>query len=622
MFDAVRNNKRIVQVFLLLITIPFAMWGLDSYMNSDGGTAQVARVGDVKITLNQFQQALREQQDRMRAQFPGVDAKLLDSPAIRESVLNGLVDQQLLLQEVNRLRLGVSIQALQEMIAGIPAFQEEGRFSQQRYETVLAAQGMTPAGFEAQLRRDLALQSLIGAVGESAFVARTVADRLVGLQAETRQVQEAVIPWQSLAAQVKLDAADVQRYYEDNSARFTLPEQVRVEYLVLSQNDLEAKVSEAEVKAWYEGHQDQYSQPEERRASHILLTTGNGDKDKVKAEAEALLAELQKNPAQFAELARKRSQDPGSASKGGDLGFFARGMMVKPFEEAAFSLKEGEMSGLVESDFGFHIIRLTGIKAAQVKPFAEVKGQIEADLKRQGAARAFAEAAENFANLVYEQSDSLKPAAEQYKLAVRQSGWITRQGAEGILNHPKLLEALFSDEVVKNGRNAEAVEVAPGTLVSARKLEYKPATLRPLEAVKGEIEARLKQEKATALAVSQGEEKLAALRAGKQEQVAWGASQGVSRMAPGKLPPPAQAAVFRVDAGKLPGYAGVELPGVGYALYKVGKVESAQVGADVAAALKQQLNSIEANAQVEAYMAALRQRYKVEVHKEALATKE
>ncbi|MCX8145706.1 MAG: SurA N-terminal domain-containing protein [Azovibrio sp.] len=622
MFDAVRNNKRIVQVFLLLITIPFAMWGLDSYMKSDGGTAQVAKVGDVKITLSQFQQALREQQDRMRAQFPGIDAKLLDSPTVRESVLNGLVDQQLLLQEVQRLRLGVSVQALQSMIASIPAFHEDGRFSQRRYEAVLAAEGMTPAGFEAQLRRDLALQSLIGAVGESAFVARTVAERLVGLQTQTRQVQEVVLPWQSFVAQVQLEAAEIERYYEENRARFTVPEQIRVEYLQLSQNDLDVTVSEADVKAWYDSHRDQYTQPEERRASHILLTGANGDKAKARAEAEALLAELQKHPGQFAELARKRSQDPGSASKGGDLGFFGRGMMVKPFEEAVFALKEGELSGLIESDFGVHIIQLTGIKPARVQPLAEVRGQIEAELKRERAARAFAEAAEHFANLVYEQSDSLKPAAEAYKLAVRQSGWITRAGGEGVFAHPKLIEALFSVDVVQNGRNTEAIEVAPGTLVAARKLDYKPATLRPLETVKPEIEARLKEEKALALAARQGEAKLAALKAGQNEPLAWGASQNVSRIAPGKLAPAALAAVFRVDAGKLPAYAGVELPGVGYALYKVSKVENAAAAAEVGAALKQQLNSLAASAEVEAYMAALRQRYKVEVRKDALRAKD
>lgn len=622
MFDAVRNNKRIVQVFLLLITVPFAMWGLDSYMKDDGGAAQVAKVGDAKITLNQFQQALREQQNRMRTQFPGVDAKLLDSPAIRESVLNGLVDQQLLLQEVNKQRLGVSVQALQEMIANIPAFQEDGKFSLKRYESALAAQGMNQAGFEAQLRRDMALQALIGAVGESAFVSKTVADRVVALQGESRQVQEALISWQSLQGQVKLEAADLQKFYEDNSARFSIPEQLRVEYVVLSQKDLDAQasVSDSEVKAWYDGHQEQYSQPEERRASHILLSTDAGDKAKIKTEAEALLAEVQKSPGRFAELAKQHSKDPGSASKGGDLGFFTKGMMVKSFDDAVFSLKEGELSGLVETDFGFHIIKVTGIKPAKLKALAEVKAEIAADLKRQGAARSFAEAAESFSNIVYEQSDSLKPAAEKFKVGVQQSAWISRQPnpALGVLNNPKLLEALFGDEVIKNGRNTEAVEVAPGTLVAARLLEHKPAALRPFESVKAEIEAQLKQEKAMALALQQGEAKLAALKSGKDEGVNWSGSQKVSRMAPGKLAGPALSAVFRVNAAALPGYAGAALPGAGYALYKVSKVEAGQVEAAQSQALAQQLNSIEARAQVEAYMAALRQRYKVEVNSSAL----
>lgn len=622
MFDAVRNNKRIVQVFLLLITVPFAMWGLDSYMKSDGGAAQVAKVGDAKITLNQFQQALREQQNRMRAQFPGVDAKLLNSPAIRESVLNGLVDQQLLQQEVNKQHLGVSVQALQETIANIPAFQEDGKFSLKRYESALAAQGMNQAGFEAQLRRDMALQALIGAVGESAFVPKTVTERVVGLQAESRQVQEALISWQSLQGQVKLEAADLQKFYEDNSARFSIPEQLKVEYVVLSQKDLDAQasVSDAEVKAWYDGHQEQYSQPEERRASHILLSTDAGDKAKIKTEAEALLVEVQKNPGRFAELAKQHSKDPGSASKGGDLGFFTKGMMVKSFDDAVFSLKEGELSGLVETDFGFHIIKVTGIKPAKLKALAEVKAEIAADLKRQGAARSFAEAAESFSNIVYEQSDSLKPAAEKFKVSVQQSAWISRQPnpALGVLNNPKLLEALFGDEVIKNGRNTEAVEVAPGTLVAARLLEHKPAALRPFESVKAEIEAQLKQEKAMALALQQGEAKLAALKSGKDEGVSWSGSQKVSRMAPGKLAGPALSAVFRVNAAALPGYAGAELQGAGYALYKVSKVEAGQVETAQSQALAQQLNSIEARAQVEAYMAALRQRYKVEVNSSAL----
>lgn len=626
MFDAVRNNKRIVQVFLLLITVPFAMWGLDSYVNGDGGAQQVARVGDANITLNQFQEALREQQDRMRAEFPGVDGKLLDSAPVRDSVLEGLVDQQLLLQEVNRLHLGVSVAALQEMIANIPAFQDDGRFSQQRYEAVLASQGMSPAGFEAQLQRDMALQSLISAIGDSAFVPRTVLDRVVALQVETRQVQEYLISAQSLAAGLRLETADLQKFYDANQQTFSLPEQLRVEYVVLSQQDLNAQVqvAEAEVRAWYDGHQNQYSQPEERRASHILLMTEGADKAAVKARAEALLVRLQQEPGKFADLAREHSQDPGSAAKGGDLGFFARGMMVKPFEDTAFSLKPGELSGLVETDFGYHIIRLDSIRAAVVKPFEQVQQEIEAELKQQRVARAFAEAAENFSNTVYEQSDSLQPAAAPYKLALRQSGWLTRAGGakEQELNHPKLLEALFSDEVTRNGRNTEVVEVASGTLVAARMLEHKPAAVRPFEEVRQEIEARLKQTEAMAKAVQQGEALLAELKAGQEAGARWGAQRTVSRMAPGPLDTPALAAVFKLSANALPAYAGVELPGQGYALYKVTQVQPGVAEPALAQTLEQQLGRLTSRAQLEAYMASLRERYKVEVNKTLLNTKD
>ena len=624
MFDAVRNNKRIVQIFLLLIAVPFAMWGVDAYLRGDGAAAPVARAGDAKITLKQFQQALREQQDRMRAQLPGVDVKLLDSPAIRESVLNGLVDQRLLQQEIARLRLGVSAEALRQTIAGVPAFQEKGQFSSKLYESVLAAQGMTPASFEAQLQQDLALQALIGAIGDSAFVPRTVAERVVALQGEVRQVQEVRFTWQSFADQVRLEAGEAEKFYKDNAARFTLPEQVRVAYAVLTQKDLEAgiTVSEQEAKAWYEAHHDLYmSAPEMRRASHILLTTEGADKAKVKAEAEALLAELRKDPSRFAEIAKQRSRDPGSAAKGGDLGFFKKGSMVKPFEDAVFALKEGELSDVVETDYGFHIIRLTAIKPGQLRPFAEVRRDIEAELKHQKAARSFAEAAENFSNLVYEQADSLKPAAERYKLTLQTSGWLTRQGGQpALLNHPKLLEALFSDDAIKNGRNTEAVEVASGTLVAAHVLEHKAATLRPFESVRTEIETELKKTKAMALAEQRGEAALAALTAGKDENLAWSPLQRISRMAPGPFSGAALAAVFRVDARKLPGYTGIRLPDTGYALYKVVRVEAGEIEPALAEALTRQLNSIAGRSQVEAYLAALRKRYKVELDTAAIAT--
>ena len=368
MFDAVRNNKRIVQVFLALITLPFAFFGVESYVRSVGSGDDVASVGDAKITQQQFQQTLREQQERLRTQLGGqFDPKLLDTPQARQAILDDLVDQQLLLIETGKRKMFASDEAIRAAIGGIEAFKVDGKFSAERYEALLKAQGMTPAGFEARLRQDLTLQQLAGGIGQSGLMARTVSDRILAMQTEKRDVQEYRIGIESFLDKVKLDDGAAKKFYDENSRQFEIPEQARVEFVVLSMDTIGAQltVSEAEIKAWYDGHKDRFQQPEERRASHILIGSEKIGKDKARARAGELLKEIQKNPAAFAELAKKNSDDPGSAAKGGDLGFFGRGMMVKPFEDATFSLKDGEISGIVESDFGFHIIKVTGIHAAK-----------------------------------------------------------------------------------------------------------------------------------------------------------------------------------------------------------------------------------------------------------------
>ncbi|WP_153147700.1 SurA N-terminal domain-containing protein [Dechloromonas sp. H13] len=627
MFDAVRNNKKIVQIFLALITLPFAFFGVESYVRSVGAGDDVARIGDVKITQQQFQQALREQQERLRNQMGGqFDPKLLDSPEARTAILDDLVDQQLLLQEANKRKLFASDEAIRRTIAAIDAFNVDGKFSPERYAAVLQAQGMTPAGFEARLRQDLTLQQLATAVGQSGLMARTVSDRILAMQTEKRDVQEYRIGLDAFLDKVKLADGAAKKFYDENSRQFEVPEQARAEFVVLSMEAIGAQltVGDAEIKAWYDGHKDRYQQPEERRASHILVASEKFGKDKARARAEELLAEVRKNPASFADLAKKNSDDPGSAAKGGDLGFFGRGMMVKPFEEATFALKDGEISGVVESDFGFHIIKLTGIHAAKEKPLADVRGEIEAELKKAAASRKFAEAAEAFTNMVYEQSDSLKPAAEKFGLGVKQSEWLGRQAnpASGPLANEKLLAAVFSEDSVKNRRNTEAVEIAPNTLVAARIVDYKPATLQPFEGVRNSIETLLKRQEAQALARKDGEARLDALKKG-EDKLAWGPVKRVSRLDHGALPPVAVPAVFRMEAAKLPAFAGVELPGSGYALFRLNKLETGEALDEARKqAMLRQLATLEMQEEVQSYLAALRARYKVEINKAALEAKD
>lgn len=633
MFEYVRNNQKLVQLFLALITLPFAFWGVESYVRTTGVGEDVASVGGSKITQQELQTALRDQGERMRASLGrNFNQAMMEKPEVRLAVLDSLVNQRLLNVYAAKSGLAINDAQLGALIQSIPDFQENGKFSRQRYDAYVASQNMSQPEFEARLRQDLNLQQLLGAVRDGAVASHATGDRWLASLQEEREVSEATLKPEQFIPQVKLAADAVKNYYEANRKAFETPEQLRAEYLLLSQDSLAAQVAvtEDDIKKWYQTHADSYKQNEQRRASHILL---HAAKDASAAEVKAaevlaadILAKLKKNPADFAKLAKQYSQDPGSAEKGGDLDWFGRGMMVKPFEDAAFSLKENEISAVVRSDFGFHIIKLTGIKGEKMKPLDEVRAEITADLKRQAVTKKYAELAEPFSNTVYEQADSLKPAAEKFKLTIEQSPWIAKGGqAAGPLNNPKLLSALFSDDAVKNKRNTEAVEVAPNTLVSARILEFKPAALPPLESVRADIEKRLLHDEAAKMARSAGESGLAKLGKGEKEDLSWSPVRSISRLGAPGLSPDALRAVFRADVGRLPAYVGVASPDGGYAFYRISQVKPFVAGKAEdgrAKTLRQQYERVIADEEFSAWIAALRLRYPVEINKESLEVKE
>lgn len=630
MYDFVYKNKRVMQIILALVILPFAFFGIDSYFRGGSGGDSVATVGDYKISQNEFTQSLRERQDMLRrVSGDRVDPALLDSPELRFSVIENIVQQRLLVDRALRAGLIVTDRQVQDVVGTVDAFKEEGKFSYARYEELLRAQGMTPLVFEQRMRQDLLVDHLTHAYTGASFVSRAEAALVLRISEQQREISHFTLTADSFVPQVKLEADAAKKYYDSHQDEFRVPEQVRIEYLILSADGLQAQMqpAAAELRQAYEANSRRFVVKESRQASHILIAAdaaGGADaKKKAKAKADELYAQLKKNPGNFAALAKQHSQDPGSAANGGDLGFFERGAMVKAFDDAVFSMKAGEISPPVETEFGYHIIRLTEVRGGKGKSFEEARPEIEAELKKQLAARKFAELAETFSNLLFEQADSLKPAAELLKATPQKSGWITRTGGDNaLLGNQKLLQAVFSEDVLKNKRNTEAIEIAPGMLAGARVAEYKPSTVQPFDQISGALVKKLTLQQAGQLAAQEGRARLEALKQGKNPQIGWSTPQLASRGDAKGMPGEVLRQAFKADAGKLPVYSGTEVLG-GYALVRVSKVQEVADGAkDKQNAIAQTLRQVAGQAELAAYLASLRQKSEVRIRRDLIEKKQ
>jgi peptidyl-prolyl cis-trans isomerase D len=630
MFDLVHKNKRIVQILLALIAITFATWGIESYTNMRGGRDTVATVNGMEISAREFDEELRRRQDQLRQMLgANYDHAQFDTPDMRRGLLDSLLSQRLVASAAGRSNLTVTDESLLDAIHSVPAFKgPDGSFSKSAYESVLRQQNppMSPPQFESRLRYDLSLNQLTRAVGESAIPSRTVAERLAAIEAQKREISEHRILTQQFLPKVKIDEAQIKAYYEQNQAQFQVPERVKAEYVVLSGEAMAAQeqVTPQEVRAQWESAYG----PRLR------------EKEEARKKAQEIAAAVRKDPNSFAEAARRESQDPGSKDAGGDLGFAPRGSFVKPYEDVLFKMKEGQISEPVETEFGFHIIQLTGVQKkdgreerrsrhilipapGEAKPFEAMRDQIEAELKKGRAAKRFGEAADQFQNMVYEQSESLKPVAERFKLKIETSGWISRgaSGKElGVLDNPKLIAALFSSDSLNNKRNTDAIEVASGTVVAARVAEHQPPVQRRLEDVKDEIAALLQRREAAELARKEGAVKLEQLRKGENAEVKWSPPKTVSRQDTQNLPEQVLRPVMAADVSKLPAYIGIPVGDAGYMLMRISKVIDAdpkQLSGDAL----QRSAGLAGAAQYQAYIASLRQQADIDINEKALERK-
>lgn len=622
MFEAIRNHQRWLQFILLLLILPsFAFMGLEGYANFVEGRKSLAKVEGSEVTQQEFDEASRSRLDQLRSMMGSqFDSRVFDTPAMRQAVLDEIINTRLIAAEASRNHFSASDDQLRATIQAIPAVQEDGRFSNTRYRDALAAQGMTPVMFEAQLRRDLALQQVLGPVVQSTTMPDAVMDRLVAAATERRTIQTLRIAATDYRGKVSVSDDEVKTYYEANRGRFEVPEQVDAQYVVLDQGASTSgmTVSDDDIKNYYEQNKSRYGQAEQRRASHILITVDSGaseaTREEARKKAQALADQAKAPNADFAKLARENSLDTGSAARGGDLDWFGRGMMVKPFEDAVFGLKEGEISGVVPTDYGFHVIKLTGIRPAVIKPLAEVRDQIVDEIKQQQAARRFAEVAEQFTNLVYEQSDTLEPAAQKFGLKIQEAKGVTRNGLQGndVVGNPKVVQALFSEEVLREKRNSGVIELGTNRLAAVRVLKHVPATVQPLAEVSETVRKQLTQDKALALARAAGEERLKALQATDSTQ-GFGAAVTVARNAPQETPPALLNAVMKVSAGKLPAFVG-SVAGDDYVIARISKVEAApKPDAAAIAGEKSLMERRWAQAEQQAVLQALREKYKVTI---------
>ena len=590
---------------MALLVVPFAIWGIESYTRTTGGRETVAKVNGFEITRRELDETMTEQLEQVKRAFGSqIDPASLDTPEARRTLLEGLISQRLVMSEAARRHLFMTKAAVIDAVSQAPEFQENGQFSAARYSAYLQSRNTTDQRYVAELQTQLPLARLVNTVADAAIAPRTVASRLVALEGQKREVSEVRIFGQQYLAQTSVDDAQIKAYYDANPAEFRSPERVRAEYVMLSADALAKQdpVTEAEVKAAYEQRINQYSVAEVRSVSHILVKT--------KDEADKLLAAVRKNPARFGELA-KNSLDTGSAEKGGDLGPVSRESLDPRLAEAVFAMKQGEMR-VAESKFGFHVLRVS-VQAGKSRSLEEVRKELSEELSKQKAARKFAEVGEAFSNLVYEQADSLKPAAEKFKLPVQTTSWIAKSARQelGALDNPKLLAALFSTDALQNKRNTDAVEVAPGVLVAARVVEHRPEEQLAYDKVKPAIGEMLRRKAAASLAQKDGEAKLAELRKGKDAGLKWSPPRVVSRREAQGMPPEVVQRAVSADASKLPAYVGVSFP-EGYLLLRVSKVIEADVK-DVDPQTAARIATLYGRSQYEAYVGSLRARGDVEI---------
>lgn len=619
MLQAFRTHKRWMMFIAMIFIIPsFVVTGIYSYNRMSDSENDLATVGDTSITMMDFDNAKRQYLDNFRRQMgQSFKPNMLDTAEARASILAALISDRAISLEIASEYMNVGEADAINLVKQAPAFQRDGKFSTEAYQQFLNSMGKSDEQFVLELRRDLTRQMLLSAVSQTTQASNTVAQRIHDLLTEERTIRTFEIKPTAFLKSVSVTDAEAQSYYDQNKSLFAVPESVDIEYVVLSPESYKnIKASEDDIKTFYEQNLQRFSTPEERRASHILIAVNNEKTDAdAKKEADEIYKQLQADPSKFAQLAKSKSADPGSARQGGDLGFFPKGMMVPEFDNAVFSGKKGDLIAPVKTQFGYHIIKIVDVKPAQAKPLKEVRAEIEALYQQQAAIRAFAEDADNFSNMVYEQSESLQPVAERFGLKIQTVKNVTRDFEDQLIN-PNVIEALYGFDVLEDKRNSNAIEVASNTLLSARVTAHHKQTVKTFDEVKGDIVATLKNQKATEAARAQGSADIAKLLDKKSASGKFGDKTVISRERPGAYAYEVVTAALRPDANKLPTYTGVQTQDGSYFVIEVQSSKKIEASPEQLAMRKAELAQLYSNPEQAAFISGLETKFGTQILKD------
>ncbi|TSE19824.1 Peptidyl-prolyl cis-trans isomerase D [Tepidimonas alkaliphilus] len=626
MFDLFRHNMKVLMALLMLLIIPsFVFFGVQGYTSLAQRSEPVARVNGERITRAEWEAAHRREVERLAAAMPGLDRALLESEDSRRATLQRLIDERVLTQAAQDQRLVVTDRRLAAELLRDPVIaslrKPDGTLDTQRYHDLLRSQGLTAEQYEALVRADLMRRHWLEVVQRSAWAPTASVELAAAAWFEQREVALAMFRSADHAAAVRVSDEELRAYHAQHADDFRTPEQAVVEYLLLDRDAVARRLqpSEEELRQYYEQNVVRASQREQRRAAHILLQADTPQaKSRVRPQAEQLLAEARAHPERFAELARQHSQDPGSAQQGGDLGWFGRGTMVKPFEDAVFALTKGQISDLVETEFGWHIIRLLDVRQEPVEPFERLRDRLAQEWRQQRAGREFAELAERLGNLAYERPDTLQPAAEALGLAVRRAT-VQRQGAvagdlDPALNEPVALRAIFDDEALQRKLNSRALELRGPRVLVVRVVEHHPSQPQPLEAVEAQVRQALVAERARQAALQEAQQRWQQWQAKAPPDNALRAPVIVSRQNTQGLPPRLVRAALSVPLqGEAAAWTWVDLGSEGAAVLRVRRA-AARAAPQAVEALQEarELARLWGEGEAQALRAALRDRYRVE----------